>query len=78
MKELSREERYQKAVHHINVLDTARETAKEFGMSFVVFIGGLASAVYYDDGAARNRAREEAKKHGRDNVRIRPLPADRL
>lgn len=55
------------------ILAAARNAAKEFGESFVVFVGGLASYANFDKGAAQHQARELSKKHGRDNVSVKRI-----
>jgi hypothetical protein len=62
-----------KHAYGLAVISTAFETAKTYGVSFVVFCGGYASNVFIDDGAARDKARQYAEKYGRENVRIRPV-----
>lgn len=55
------------------MLSGAAQIAREFGESFVVFVGGLASYTSGDVRGAQTEAREYAKKHGRKNVTIKRI-----
>ncbi|MGB4117339.1 MAG: hypothetical protein WBK51_12420 [Polaromonas sp.] len=53
------------------VFDLAQQTAKRYGEAFIVFVGGSASSVFVDPGAARYQARLESEKVGKTNVKIK-------
>lgn len=57
--------------YRVRVMNEAMSAAKEFGMSFVVFVGGFADRHCTDVNEAKRQARFEACQHGRKNVRIK-------
>lgn len=62
-----------KEAYSYRVLNTAVATAKEYGQSFVIFVGGFASNVFWDQAGAQEKAREHAKRVGREKVVIKRI-----
>lgn len=51
-------------------MERAKVAAADRGEAFLVFLGGGASYLFKDQGAAREQARQSAAYMGKENVRI--------